>query len=236
MKLMEDEINSIKIVYKDINIKDKNLIGEEINSAIKYFEKTYKCTCCTYVKKIEVNSKEMLSDNNEKVSGKFIPSTRTIELGSEISNLNKYKNVIIHELCHAKFNIDLLIKEQQLFNLYIKGDITIYLINEYIACRESIKYSYDMNEINIFYDCKKDYKLFEDYKYDIKKNKSISYLIVMIILSENLLRDKKIKMEDVFVKEITDIKEKLEKVEFIPDLKQYIDIREQLNKSNFKYL
>lgn len=233
---MEDEIKSIKIVYKDINVNDKKLIAKEINSAIKYFEKTYGCTCCTYVKKIEVNSKDILSDNNEKVSGKFIPSNRTIELGSEISNLNKYKNIIIHELCHAKFNIDLLIKEQQLFNLHINGDIAINLINEYIACRESIKYSYDINEINMFYDCKKNYKLFEDYKYDIKKNKSIAYLIAMIIISENILRDKKIKIEDVFIKEITDIKEKLEKIKFIPNLKQYIDVREQLNKSNFKYV
>lgn len=142
MKNIYENINQFKFinidfesVYSDDEMK---MIVKEIKDAVEYvFEKNY------YDKILNVNiTKEKIEVNGDTVNGKYvyenfqiIISTKTM---NDLKNIKKLRNTICHELTHMKFILDNL----QIHSKKIEyGDIPLYYINEFWACKISNKYS-----------------------------------------------------------------------------------------------
>lgn len=228
--MIEEKIKFIPVIFKNIDINNLEVIRSELINAIDYFEKKYKCMCSTLVSRIEVDSKEMIAEDGSIINGVFNSKTRVLKMRSKISNINKYRNTVIHELNHAKFNTDLACNDTNLFMKNMMGDFTIYLINEYMACKNSAEYSYDFKEMKEFY------KLQDSYLYNKKHktDKEIATLISMIIVSEEIIRRNGGKTKGIYISEIKNIKNELEKIDFIPTLEQYENLKRLLLKYNFK--
>lgn len=171
------------------------------------------------------------------INGCFNSKNKELKLRiNSITNTKKVKNTISHELYHAKFTHDLFKKNTELFIISIRNDYTMYMINEYMACKYSNDYSYVVSELkdwisdaqNKFNDYYKDRLLIDN-----NKRKNLCTLISNIIVSNDKLKELRKSSYRIKNEDIKDIASILRKIDFIPTKEQYDELKELLNTKGF---
>ena len=221
------EYKNISVYLKDnFNTNIEAQIKTEIECAIDYFQKYEKVSCCNYLKEILVYNK--LPYNN---LGCFNNISRILNLNYN-GDKDTFKNTIVHELTHAKFNIDLRLKNKCLWDILIRDcDPAIYMINEYMACKSGNKYSFNLKELEHINSCQDNFQFYYKQR-KIKDNalKELASLICNIIISEDILKQHKYKTRSIYINHILDIKKVLETIDFIPQKEQYENLVSVLRK------
>lgn len=230
---MEEKIfiNGIETVflddYDEVEIKQ---IVEEFEKAIKFaFEDKY----IGEIVKIEIMKKYSRGDD-KKINGCFNSKTRILQLKiKSLNNIKKIRNVMVHELIHARFSLGLLKIDIELFRLGIRGDYNIYMINEYMACKYSNDYSYVVHELKEW--LQKDFLYYYKNRKstDDKIRKDLCSLICSIIVASDKMKELGKNRNKIKYKDINDIAEILRKIDFLPTKSQYNELKELLTQKGF---
>ncbi|MDU3548961.1 MAG: hypothetical protein E7F83_16265 [Clostridium sp.] len=231
-----EKIKGIKIKFtNDLNDNIKNVIRNELEIAIKYFEKTASCCCRSYIEEIIIKYESIKISNNFNINGIFNQFNRVMTL-SYNGDVSKFKNTIIHELTHAKFNTDLAINNTELWRKSMEYDSAIYMINEYMAIKYSSNYCYTVEDFKHVNSCQNNFKDYYKFRenYNIDNLKTLATFICSIIISEEILKRNRVKMYRVYIKDILDIKKELEKIDFIPTEEQYQALLKLLKEKGYK--
>lgn len=232
----EDKIKYIKVKYSDITDDSiKSIIKNELSDAIDYFEKTTSGMCASYVSEIVVVSKDIKINSNPYIKGIFNSHNRILTLKYN-GNINEFKNTIIHELSHAKFNTDLAVTNNNLWRKSLNEDSAIYMINEYMAIKLDKSYYYDIKDLQHINECQDNFSFYYRARKEnnILKLKELATLICSIIVSHGILNKISKKKYPIYNKDILAIKNELEKMEFIPTEEQYISLVGLLKEKGYK--
>ncbi len=237
--MSEEKIRNILVDFDDnYNKVTKNLLKKEIESAIKWYEEVNACNCALHIEYIIITSEKIGNEDDIIPNSIFsnFNSGREFDYESRIlileynsnTRLAGFRNIIAHELSHARFNFEMLnngIKKNDISlndKLISDVDPAISMIDEYMACKYSNMYYYDLESLRHFNACQDN---FNNY-YDERKNKAgalkpLATLICNIIISDNVLKTNNIKTMGIYNKDVREIRKKLEKIDFIPTEEQY---------------
>lgn len=233
MDIKDIHVHGIPTLFEDeYEDSDKDMIIQELEKATEHiFNEEHGA-----VNKIIITRKCNRSDNTI-INGYFDSKDKRLELGiKSLVNMKKNKNTIAHELYHAKFDYDLFEKNTELFMISIRNDYTMYMINEYMACKHGDDYSCVISDLKGWMDdaqskfihCYKDRLLVDNYK-----RKNLCSLISRIIVSNDKLKELGKKSYKIKNEDIKDIALILRKIDFIPTKEQYEELKGLLNNKGF---
>ena len=215
-ELKIDDFTSIDVKFENnYTKKEIKLILTEIKNAINYvFGKYYDCP---NIKIIVVNE---LKVNGYIINGKADLRKQEVKIATKTINTNsKLRNCICHELVHIKFGFDNLNKIVEIIN----GNIAMYYINEFWACKISKDYSYVADEANVFKSLDLDKEVERISTSSIEDKKILAGAICMCILENDLINNV-LKSN----KKYLNLRSKIEKIGFLPTEKDISDIKNEL--------
>lgn len=217
-KLEIDEYTFINVKFENTyDEKSINTILTETKNAIYYvFGKYYSYPS------IEIMFVNKLEVNGYIINGVANPETLKITIATRnINNINKLKNCICHELIHIKFAFDNLSKIIEIIN----GNIAMYYINEFWACKISNNYSYVSEDSNVFKNLDLDQEVNKINSDCIENKKVLAGSICKCIIENNLIDNT---LENN--KKYLTLMRKIEEIGFLPTEKDISDIKNELVK------
>ncbi|MGU8548902.1 hypothetical protein ACV3QO_06315 [Clostridium perfringens] len=196
-----------------------NIILIEIRNAIKYvFGERYNYP------NINIKVVDELKINGYTINGVYNPNTLKLSIVTKnIGTIFKLRNIICHELVHVKFAFDNLSRVMRI----ISGDISLYYVNEFWACKISREYSNDIKDANIFKNLNLDYELKVWETSNIENKKMFATSVCSCILEndeiDNVLENNKKYFE---------LKRKIEEIGFNPTENDLEMLEKELLKLN----
>lgn len=215
--------------------EEEKIIVNEIKNAIKY---VFKKNEMSYVGAIKV-VKEYTRGDSSILNGEYNIKDNSITIctkrTADLKNINKLKNIICHELVHLKFSWEIINYPD--FIPKMNGDIPMYYINEFIACKISNNYSYVTSDLKK-YIRKNINEFYEKDRVDSNINiqKDLASEISMYIIAEEILKKAGKNIPKIKEKYILKIANILKNIKFIPTELEYKNIRDELISQGFNII